>query len=126
MSIIVWSLPNYSIPAPQCYNYLRPDVNPILQALGDGGQGWGNFILYVLASSKIRNRLFGWLIDRLPCCSKSEMTEEITPKPGNGYARIPRPEILSQYSSINEGGERINYGTIGMEPTTLSNSDSDS
>lgn len=33
----------------------------IIQAIGDGGQGWGNFVLYILASGKIRRRL-------LSCC----------------------------------------------------------
>ena len=28
------------------------------QALGDGGQGWGNVFLYILSSPKIRERLF--------------------------------------------------------------------
>ena len=32
------------------------------QAIGDGGQGWGNVILYIFASEKLRKRLFGWMI----------------------------------------------------------------
>lgn len=32
------------------------------QAIGDGGQGWGNVILYVITSAKIRQRLFGWMM----------------------------------------------------------------
>ena len=30
----------------------------IHQAIGDGGQGWGNAVLYIFASSQIRKRLF--------------------------------------------------------------------
>lgn len=29
------------------------------QAVGDGGQGWGNAILYIFLSSAIRHKLFG-------------------------------------------------------------------
>ena len=32
------------------------------QAIGDGGQGWGNVILYIFASEKLRKRLLGWMI----------------------------------------------------------------
>lgn len=32
-----------------------------MHAIGDGGQGWGNAILYIFASTKIRDRMFGWL-----------------------------------------------------------------
>lgn len=30
-----------------------------IQAIGDGGQGWGNAILYIVLSPTIRKRLFG-------------------------------------------------------------------
>ena len=32
---------------------------PFPQAVGDGGQGWGNAILYIFFSSTIRRKLFG-------------------------------------------------------------------
>ena len=32
---------------------------PFPQAVGDGGQGWGNAILYIFFSSTIRHKLFG-------------------------------------------------------------------
>ncbi len=39
------------------------------QAIGDGGQGWGNAILYIFLSAKLRGRLFGWLYRPLiNCC----------------------------------------------------------
>lgn len=31
----------------------------LLQAIGDGGQGWGNAILYIFLSPTMRRRLFG-------------------------------------------------------------------
>lgn len=98
-----------------------------MQAIGDGGQGWGNFILYVLASGKIRNRLFGWMVDCLPCCSGGTAvtsTDDPHPKQNNGYTRVQAQnhEVLSPYSSINDGDQN-DYGSIGMEPTTRSNSD---
>ena len=37
------------------------------QAIGDGGQGWGNAVLYILASSKIRKKL---LCDLCKSCMK--------------------------------------------------------
>ncbi|KAL5491498.1 hypothetical protein EMCRGX_G016797 [Ephydatia muelleri] len=39
-----------------------------LQAIGDGGQGWGNAILYIFNSPKIRNLL---LKDLTTCCSRT-------------------------------------------------------
>ena len=29
-----------------------------LQAIGDGGQGWGNFILYVFGTKQLRDKMF--------------------------------------------------------------------
>ena len=80
----------------------------------------------MLASGKIRNRLFGWMVDCLPCCSRGTViaSAENPPPKNNGYARVPAPEILSPCSSINDG-DRKKYGSFGMEPTTQSNSDAD-
>ena len=38
------------------------------QAIGDGGQGWGNAILYIFNSPKIRSLL---LKDLATCCSRT-------------------------------------------------------
>lgn len=114
-----------------CYGIMANNYYPMLcylQAIGDGGQGWGNFILYVLASGKIRNRLFGWMVDCLPCCNRGTVeasTEEPHhPHLNNGYTKVraQNHEVLSPYSSVNDA-EGSRYGSIGMEPTTCSNSD---
>ena len=39
-----------------------------MQAIGDGGQGWGNAILYIFASKIVRKRLFGWMWRALLWC----------------------------------------------------------
>ena len=43
-------------------------LNSLPQAIGDGGQGWSNAILYIFNSPKIRNLL---LKDLTTCCSRT-------------------------------------------------------
>ena len=43
-------------------------LNSLPQAIGDGGQGWGNAILYIFNSPKIRNLL---LKDLTSCYSRT-------------------------------------------------------
>lgn len=40
------------------FNTIHYDVFIILQAIGDGGQGWGNFILYVFSTKQLRDKMF--------------------------------------------------------------------
>lgn len=85
-------------------------VSPSLvaQAIGDGGQGWGNFILYVMVSKKVRNKL-------LTCCSRRESCSNLN------------NQLDQKSSSIYPvDGNPINYGTLkaaqekvdSYEPTT--------
>lgn len=63
-----------------------------LQAIGDGGQGWGNFILYVIVSDKVRSRL-------LTCCA----LERATPPQNHHIQNGGGAKILLEHStnSIN-------------------------
>ncbi len=63
----------------------------LAQAIGDGGQGWANFFLYVIVSDKVRTKL-------LHCC-----TPDLT------------PNDLQENSSASyplDPGANINYGTV--------------
>ena len=64
------------------------------QAIGDGGQGWGNFILYVMVSGKVRNKLFS-------CCTGKSANDNLN--------------HLEDRSSQNEvgGGDKVKYGKYG-------------
>lgn len=93
-----------------------------MQAIGDGGQGWGNFILYVLASEKIRNRLFGWLSDCIQNRLPHATTGEYSPV-DRGAGRVqspPEARPLTPRSSINHDPpeKRQSYKSIDLEPTT--------
>ena len=39
---------------------LLKNIPKIIQAIGDGGQGWGNAVLYIFLSPVIRQELFCW------------------------------------------------------------------
>ncbi len=64
-----------------------------MQAIGDGGQGWGNAVLYVLLSPTVRTRLYNSLCgrclhaleDRLGCDPETDTTT--SPKPVNRRVR---------------------------------------
>lgn len=71
--------------------------SPQIQAIGDGGQGWGNFILYVMVSDKIRNKLLG-------CCRRRHKPKGPLGEAGEGQE--------------GEEGEAINYG-INEKTTSL-------
>ena len=83
------------------YDYLL-----LLQAIGDGGQGWGNFVLYILASDKIRNRL-------LRC--RGDHTEDF------------KQPILSEHDmedstsnvQIKKYGGTVNNVDVSAVPTTV-------
>ena len=53
----------------------------LLQAVGDGGQGWGNFILYVFTNKQMRERLFS-------CCHKSPDPETSAIQHNQQYNRF--------------------------------------
>lgn len=62
-----------------------------IQAIGDGGQGWGNVLLYVLASDKIRTRLLGQMFG---CCSEDDEAPHAPPP-----RRIPD---IKKYQAIDQ------------------------
>ena len=76
------------------------------QAIGDGGQGWGNVILFVLASDKIRARLFGGMMNY---CSSVESDRSARNKPppqrrrdhGDPHAAVGPVEINVQKQSVS-------------------------
>lgn len=45
-------------------------MHTLPQAIGDGGQGWGNALLYVFLSSTIRQELFCLTCLRAKCCPR--------------------------------------------------------
>ena len=68
---------------------------PSIQAIGDGGQGWGNFILYVVVSEKIRKKL-------LTCCLLKKQPPMLLP---------PERHLQERSSSTYPiEGHIINYG----------------
>lgn len=72
------------------------------QAIGDGGQGWGNVILYIFTSEKFRKRLFGWK----PVCVRDSKQVDHQKKPIIRGSK----EQHNKYAAIN------NYC-----PTTVNN-----
>ena len=62
------------------------------QTIGDGGQGWGNAVLYIFASSKIRKKV---LCDLCKSCIKMSgrklqtLGGKLTRKTGNCGSRTP-------------------------------------
>ncbi|XP_064385388.1 G-protein coupled receptor 157-like [Halichondria panicea] len=87
------------------------------QAIGDGGQGWGNVFLYVLASDKIRTRLLGQLF----CPSNSDdypprRIPDVKPRPidrGNHHHAANQPLAVDVQNQV------VSYqSTVTHEATT--------
>jgi len=74
-----------------------------LQAIGDGGQGWGNLVLYIVASDKIRNRLF--------TCRKEQKSEVNQPILSGHNMDDPS-------SNIRGYGTAVNNCEVSDSPTT--------
>lgn len=54
---------SFSISIHHCYcvshdAHIILSILAYLQAIGDGGQGWGNFILYVFSTKQLRDKMF--------------------------------------------------------------------
>jgi len=49
-------------------------ITSLLQAIGDGGQGWGNLILYVFGTKQLRDKLL-W-------CGRSKGSPKISEQHG--------------------------------------------
>lgn len=75
----------------------------VLQAIGDGGQGWGNFILYVMVSDKIRTRLLAG------CCKKRNR--------GNPHPHNQLQDRSPSFTQDAGGDDTINYGSVKRPPT---------
>ena len=100
------------------------------QAIGDGGQGWGNVILYIFTSEKLRKRLFGWMtvcvhnsnqVDRLSKPSYKEQYAAINNHPtamnNPGGVSILSSKMVARYTpKVHINGEPLS--AISHEPTT--------
>jgi len=91
------------------------------QAIGDGGQGWGNVLLYVLASDKIRQRLYKrltgqpdkphYVIPKEP----RQPRKEKQPSSGDAHVDIaPNSPLV-----VNVNRQSVSYHSVHThEPTT--------
>lgn len=72
------------------------------QAVGDGGQGWGNVILYVITSAKIRQRLFGWMM----VCSRDSKPKTPSQTVNHPINRTfkERPNDYAAITNVNNPG----------------------
>ena len=81
----------------------------LLQSIGDGGQGWGNAILYILLAPRIRNRLCVHPCKK--CCKESLLLNSL-PTGFPGHVNQP---------TWNSTRRSLSYGIIGRsEPVSNS------
>ena len=57
-SIFLYILGYLQVSHGLCHNHIASYDITFAQGIGDGGQGWGNLILYVFTTKEIRERLF--------------------------------------------------------------------
>jgi len=91
------------------------------QAIGDGGQGWGNAILYVFLSPTIRHKLFGEPCDKclaetenriamfLESDTETNASEKSETKNGNGNGVAKRKD--NRKSVAKDGNQAPSAGT---------------
>lgn len=85
------------------------------QAIGDGGQGWGNAILYIFFSPDIRRRLFGEPFDRFLLAAENkfqELLETETMSKSVQSARVQgeQASLVGSENTITGGKPATGYG----------------
>ena len=94
-------------------------MSTLPQALGDGGQGWGNVVLFVLASDKIRTRLFGGLIYYCSTVDSAEPARnEPPPHRFRDRGNYGDPHIAVGPVAINVQKQSATYSVDTHEPTS--------
>ncbi len=91
---------------------------PPPQAIGDGGQGWGNALLYIFLSPSIRKRLFGEPFNKCLLATEEKLqglleTETLTTKSVQVSNKAPSEKVSMLVSSE---GEDLNSITGGGHP----------
>lgn len=90
------------------------------QAIGDGGQGWGNALLYIFLSPSIRKRLFGEPFNKCLLATEEKFQALLetdtmsTSKSVQVSNKIPSEKVSLIVSSEAEGQGSI----TGGEPAT--------
>lgn len=84
-------------------------VLAILQAIGDGGQGWGNAILYIFLSPVIRERLIGEWCGRL----RSDKDDRLNGVNRNDTQRTNSVQIRGQIRGVERRGEEETTPMLG-------------
>jgi hypothetical protein len=88
----------------------------ILQAIGDGGQGWGNAILYVFFSPEIRRRLFGEPFDKCLLAAENKFQElletetETSKSVQSGKVQSERVSLVISENTVTNGRPATGYG----------------
>lgn len=84
------------------------------QAVGDGGQGWGNALLYIFLSPKLRGRLFGCLYRPLAHCCQMMTSKRYSNTDGSINRTAKTPHARSQLWKTNDI-EQPNYLAVSVE-----------
>lgn len=102
------------------------------QAIGDGGQGWGNALLYIFLSPNIRRRLFGEPLDqcllaterKLQALLETETVSKSVQTTRTGTARSKgRVSLLASGNTVTGGHPATGYGVRSYRKEETTNSD---
>lgn len=95
-----------SLPSPPTSPLLLSSLPPPPQAIGDGGQGWGNAILYIFLSPVIRERLIGEWCGK--CVEKLEGLDHLGVAGGRASNQQGNSVQFRGSNGVKRKGERNN------------------
>ena len=88
------------------------------QAIGDGGQGWGNALLYIFFSPRIRKRLFGEPFNKCLLTTEEKLQALLETDTATSQKSIQVSHKNERMSSVATSEVEERESITGGEPAT--------